>query len=60
MTSHQDALMACYYLDNCDNNVEITEVFEVNDMDDASPTSIITEIHEVDSQCYPTSIGVTN
>ncbi|CAL8115066.1 unnamed protein product [Orchesella dallaii] len=58
VTSHQDALMACYYLDHCDNKVEITEVFQVDDIDELTPASIITEIHqvEVDDQSFPTSI----
>jgi hypothetical protein len=49
VTSHQDAMMECYYLDHCDNKVEITEVYEVDDINEMTPTStIITEIHEVD------------
>lgn len=48
VTTHQDALMACYYMDHCDNKVEITEVYEMDDIDHMTPTTIITEINEVD------------
>lgn len=54
VTAHQDALMACYYMDHCDNNVEITEVYEVEEMDGVPSTTIITDITEVDN--YPIDI----
>ena len=44
-TSHQDTLISSYYMNNDDNQVEITEVFEINE----TTLPIISTTQEPDS-----------
>lgn len=48
--------MACYYMDHCESDVQVTQVYEVHEHDvnhstihtPATTTTIITEVNEID------------
>ncbi|OXA45588.1 Patatin-like phospholipase domain-containing protein 2 [Folsomia candida] len=70
VTSHQDTLISSYYLNNADNQVEITEVFEINettvplcDLDPSSSHhdgSSTVEIEEIFDDNDPNFVQLTN
>jgi hypothetical protein len=64
VTSHQDTLISSYYLNNADSQMQITEVFEINESVpvsivpcdiEAEPSVEIEEIYDFEPQSHQQS-----